>query len=90
MNDINTVKAEKEDLELHVDLCAQRYAFLEQRLNEIKEEFDQRFEKLEKKVGEVVTELNKGKAALNTTIITSSGLIVTSVLGLIVTILMKS
>jgi hypothetical protein len=89
MNDINTVKAERTDLDLHVDLCAQRYAFLEESLRDIRSEFQNRSEKLEKKMGEVVAELSKSKATLSTTIVTSSAMVVTSVLGLVVTIFMK-
>ena len=44
---------EKRSLEAHVDLCAQRYMFLENRLNSI----DHRFEKLEQGIDEIKKEL---------------------------------
>tara|TARA_R110000796_G_scaffold78978_7_gene175927 strand:+ start:2108 stop:2401 length:294 start_codon:yes stop_codon:yes gene_type:complete len=51
---MNTIQLEKTNLELHVDLCAQRYAALEQRLDQLEdrldtlsENIDARFSKIE-------------------------------------------
>lgn len=78
MSDINTVEAERTNLELHVDLCAQRYNNLADRLNSLESKFDKLSE-----------EIVNNKKSLATVIITASGAIVTSLIGVIATILMK-
>lgn len=78
MNDIHTLDAERDNLELHVDLCAQRYLILEKRL-----------EILETKVDRITETISKGKDSLSKVIITSTGTLFASLLGLIITILMK-
>lgn len=74
----STTKLEREDLEAHVDLCAQRYNQLDQRLTV-----------LEEKVDRIILTLDKSKSSLANVIITASASTVASVIGLIVTILMK-
>lgn len=69
---------EKNNLEAHVELCAIRYAGLEQRLGI-----------LETKLNKVYDEISQSKSSLAKTIITSTGLIISSVIGAIVTILIK-
>ena len=78
MTDIITIDAEKENLEIHVDLCAQRYTLLERRL-----------ESLEIKVDGIAKEIADNKKSLAAIIIGSSATIVASLVGLVVTILMK-
>lgn len=78
MNDIHTIKAEKDNLEVHVDLCAQRYLILEKRLAT-----------LEVKVDKINDDIIKGQQSLKTVIITSSSGIVAGLLGLITAIIMK-
>lgn len=78
MNDITTLPAEKEDLGLHVDLCAQRYNNLEHRLKVLEAKFD--------RLGDEIITNKKSLAAV---IITASAAIVTSLLGLMATILLK-
>lgn len=78
MTDITTIEQESKDLDLHVQLCAQRYTLLERRL-----------ESLEHKVDGIAKEITDNKKSLAAIIITSSATIVTGLLGLIVTILMK-
>lgn len=78
MNDIFTIDAEKEDLSTHVDLCAQRYSLLEKRLTV-----------LELKVDSIATAMSQGKDSLSKVIIGSTATIVSSLLGLVVTILLK-
>jgi hypothetical protein len=78
MTEITTVEAERTNLDLHVDLCAQRYTLLEKRLGI-----------LEVKMDNIGTAIAKGQSSLSTVIITSSATVVASLLGVIVTILMK-
>lgn len=78
MNDINTLAAEKRDLELHVDLCAQRYLMLEKRL-----------EILEVKMDKLNDEIVKGQKSLSVVILGSTATIIAGLLGLITTILMR-
>jgi hypothetical protein len=78
MSDINTVEAERTNLELHVDLCAMRYNTLADRLKIV-----------EQKVDRLSEELANNKKSLATVIITAAATIVTSLVGVIATILMK-
>jgi hypothetical protein len=75
---ISTTKIERENLEAHVDLCAQRYQILEARLNTI-----------EAKVESIHADINKGNQSMSKVIISSAGTIVAGLLGLIVTLLIK-
>ena len=78
MTDIITVEAERTNLDLHVDLCAQRYALLESRL-----------ETVQAKVDSLAQQIQKSSTSINTVVISSAGTVVASVLGLIVVIIMK-
>jgi len=78
MSDINTIPQEKDDLSLHVDLCAQRYTLLEKRL-----------EIVEVKVDKIMETIEKGRKSMNTTIITTGGSIIAGILGLALTIFLK-
>lgn len=78
MNDINTVEAEKSNLELHVDLCAQRYLLLEKRLGIV-----------EAKVDALSQAIAKGQRSISTVVISSAATVTASVMGLIATILLK-
>lgn len=73
-----TTKLERENLEAHVDLCAMRYQQLDTRLTTI-----------EKKVSELAEVISVNKDSLAKVIIGATGTIVASVVGLIVTLLMK-
>jgi tetrahydromethanopterin S-methyltransferase subunit G len=72
------IDIEKENLEAHVELCAQRYA-----------EIEARFDKIEAKLDALSAEINKNKGELARTIITSALGISGSLIGLVITILMK-
>ena len=69
---------ERENLEAHVDLCAQRYNQLELRLTT-----------LEAKVDAISRSLQENKESLNKVIITAAGSTVASIIGIIITILLK-
>jgi tetrahydromethanopterin S-methyltransferase subunit G len=72
------IDIEKENLAAHVELCAQRYA-----------EIEARFDKIEAKLDALSAEINKNKGELARTIITSALGISGSLIGLVITILMK-
>lgn len=71
-------KNEYNDLTMHVGLCEERYRQIDSRLNN-----------LEQKVDKISAELTENKRSLATVIISSAASIVASILGLIVTILVK-
>lgn len=75
---IGTTKLERENLEAHVDLCAQRYQILEQRLGII-----------EAKVESIHSDIQKGNQSMSKVIISSAGTIVAGLLGLIATLVLK-
>lgn len=77
-NKMETTNLERENLEAHVDLCAERYKQLESRLSII-----------ETKVSELGKAIADSKDSMSKTIIGASATIVSSLLALIVTILLK-
>lgn len=75
---IETTKLERENLEAHVDLCAQRYQILESRLGTI-----------EAKVESIHSDIMKGNRSISTVIISSAATVVAGLLGLIATLVLK-
>ena len=84
------IKNESEDLDLHTQLCAQRYRQLEQRL----EAFDERLDKVEAAVSDLKMELSKGLSEIRLLIeqqnnsrakqvMASSTAVIVSIIGLI-------
>lgn len=73
-----TTALEKQSLEAHVDLCAMRYKQLDTRLTV-----------LETKMDGVAEAISKANNSMRGVIITSTATIVTGLLGLITTILLK-
>ena len=73
-----TTNLEKQSLEAHVDLCAMRY-----------QQLDTRLTILETKMDQVQKEIIEGSKSLKSTIITSTFAMVGSLIGVILTILMK-
>lgn len=71
-------RLEKQNLEAHVDLCAERYSNLEQRLATI-----------ELKVDGVSASVEENKHSLSTVIIGAAGTMVTAIIGLILAIIFK-
>lgn len=71
-------RLEKTNLEAHVDLCAERYSNLEQRLATI-----------ELKVDGVNANVEQNKHSLSTVIIGAAGTMVTAIIGLILAIIFK-
>jgi len=78
MSLLPSTELEKTSLEAHVDLCAMRYAQLDARLTVI-----------EGKIIELAKAFEDSKNGLSKVIITAAGTTIASILGLIVTILMK-
>lgn len=69
---------ENNDLELHVNLCHERYLQL-----------DARMVKIEAEVSEIKADIQEGNKSLKTTVITTSGTIIVALIGLIAAILIK-
>ena len=78
MISIATVDQESQDLDLHVQLCAQRYADLDSRLTS-----------LEVKTDQILAEIRQNKVEIVKIMIGTAGTVIASVLALIVTILIK-
>jgi|TARA_B100001094_G_C18145879_1_gene780661 tetrahydromethanopterin S-methyltransferase subunit G len=75
---VSTTKLEKENLEAHVDLCAQRYEVLEGRLD-----------KIEEKVDSIHTIIAQGQQSMTKVVIGAAGTIVAGLLSTIVVILLN-
>jgi hypothetical protein len=75
---IKPTDLERENLEAHVDLCAQRYQILEYRLGII-----------EAKVESIHSDIQKGNKSMATVIVSSAATVVAGLLGLIATLILK-
>lgn len=76
--EMSTTDLERENLEAHVDLCAERYKQLEYRLGTI-----------EAKVENIHNDINKANNSMVKVIVTSAGTVVAGLLGLIATLIVK-
>lgn len=92
---IGTTQIERENLEAHVDLCAERYRVLEEKVNNI----DTRLTSIEKSVvlmredsirefGRLREDMAKAQNTTNKIMMGTGGTIVAGVLTVIVTLLM--
>lgn len=72
------LQLERENLEAHVELCSERYRQMEKRLDEIEELIE-----------EINDEIHRNKSTFVTTIVTTFGTGLTTIIGLITTIMMK-
>jgi hypothetical protein len=77
-NNVSTTKLERENLEAHVDLCAQRYEVLEGRLS-----------KVEEKVDSLHTLIASGQQSMQKLLIGTAGTVIAGLLSTVVVILMK-
>lgn len=75
---IKTTQLERENLEAHVDLCAERYSHLELRLSNI-----------ETKVEGIAEDIKNSNNSMAKVVITSAGTVVAGLLGLIATLIIK-
>lgn len=80
-----TTDNEKESLPAHVDLCALRYASLDERLTKI----EAKIVKIEEKLDDFETLLTENKRSLASVIIGATATTLAGILGLIATILLK-
>jgi len=92
----NTTQLERENLEAHVDLCAERYRVLEEKVNNI----DTRLTSIEKSVvqmredsirefGRLREDMAKAQNTTNKIMMGTGGTIVAGVLTVIITLLMS-
>ena len=72
------IDIEKTNLAAHVDLCAQRYQNLDERLT-----------KIEGKFSELQKLIESGQSSMTKVMIGTAGTIVTGILGLVVVVLQK-
>jgi hypothetical protein len=72
------IDIEKTNLEAHVDLCAQRYKSLDDRLSSIEVKFDSLKELIE-----------NGHTSMTKVLVGTAGTVITGILGLMVVILQK-
>lgn len=86
---MSTTDIEKKSLEAHVELCAERYSALEEKLNHL----DGRMDKLEGHIVEIKDSIRGVNNDNNKTIITIGttvgGVLLTAVLGLLVHLIMR-
>jgi len=78
MSTLDTIDVEKENLSAHVDLCAQRYQSLDDRLTKIEGKFE-----------ELQTLIQSGHESMTKILIGTAGTVLTGILGLVVVILQK-
>ena len=78
MSDLPTTDLEKQSLEAHVDLCALRYANL-----------DDRLDKVEAKIDIVHKDIQEGNKSMTKVVIGAAGTIVAGLLSTIVVLLMS-
>jgi len=78
MTPVNTTNLERTNLEAHVDLCAERYKHLENRL-----------EIIENKVESLASAITESKNSMAKVIIGATSTIVAGLIATVVTILMK-
>ena len=74
---IPNIEAERESLEIHVDICAQRYALLLQRLDGM----DARFDRMETVVQEIHSRITKNQDQTLKTYLMWAGLIITGLIS---------
>ena len=78
MSGIGTLEQEADDLALHVELCAQRY-----------QQLDNRLESLETKVDSLSTKVNDLRGDIWKVLIGTVGTIVASVISVLIVLLLK-
>jgi hypothetical protein len=73
------IDIEKTNLEAHVDLCAQRYQSLDDRLTSI-----------EGKFGDLKKLIETGHTSMTKVIVGTAGTVITGIIGLVVVVLQKA
>jgi archaellum component FlaC len=77
---------ERENLEAHVDLCAERYRVLEDKLNRL----DSKFDAVSKQIAEISEDSLKEKASNNRMVLGAVGTIMAGLVSTIVILLTQS
>lgn len=77
-SNLGPIDVEKENLAAHVDLCAQRYAQLDERLTNIEGKFSE-LQKL----------IESSQHSMTRIMIGTAGTVITGILGLVVVVLQK-
>jgi archaellum component FlaC len=77
---------ERENLEAHVDLCAERYRVLEDKLNRL----DGKFDAVSKQISEIAEDSLKEKASNNRMVLGAVGTIMAGLVSTIVILLTQS
>lgn len=75
---VSTTQLERENLEAHVDLCAQRYQVLEGRLTKVEEKLDN-----------IADQMAAGQQSMTKVLIGAAGTIVAGLLSTIIVIIMN-
>ncbi len=79
-------RLERENLEAHVDLCAERYRVLEDKLNRL----DGKFDAVSKQISEIAEDSLKEKASNNRMVLGAVGTIMAGLVSTIVILLTQS
>lgn len=77
-SNLGPIDVEKENLSAHVDLCAQRYQSLDERLT-----------KIEGKFGDLQKLIEASQNSMTRIMIGTAGTVITGILGLVVVVLQK-
>ena len=75
---MSTTQLERENLEAHVDLCAQRYEVLEGRLT-----------KVEEKIDHIHKDITEGQKSMTKVLIGTAGTIIAGLLSTVIVIIMN-
>jgi hypothetical protein len=78
MSENMTTELEKQSLEAHVDLCALRYANLDNRLNTV-----------ETTLKEIHTDIKNGQASMTKVLIGTAGTVIAGLLSTLIVIIMQ-
>lgn len=81
MNYIETVDAERTDLALHIDLCAQRYSELDRRLTSVEGKLDNLSKKFDDSNKELIKAFIATAGTILVAIVGLAGIILTKVLA---------
>lgn len=80
MNTLPTIDIENEDLQTHVELCAQRYKELDKRLGNLEEKVDLIYNKVDQFRTEMKKTLIITAGSIITAMITTLGVILTKII----------
>lgn len=79
-------RLERENLEAHVDLCAERYRVLEEKLNKL----DEKFDRLEQMVRDLAEKQTEDKSASNKLIWGATATVIAGLLSTIVVLVIQT